>query len=96
MRRLHNFMDKMRDKSLEERRKILFFSTTFLGAFVALIGLWNISSNLISLNDTPSNLASVTEEKTVSKLSNVASVWSLVKNSLQSLNDRLGTEKANQ
>ena len=97
MQRLHNFMDKMREKPLEERRKLLLSSTVFSGVLIAVLGVWNISSNLVSLNQSPSALAAAEKEKanTPSLFTTlgdgVANVWSGVKANLQSLNDKLGS-----
>ncbi len=64
-KRLHNFMDKMQEKSVEERRKLLFSSMVFFGILISLIGVTNIFSNLVALNvtDSSSNLASPVESR---------------------------------
>ncbi len=64
-KRLHNFMDKMQEKSVEERRKLLFSSMVFFGILISLIGMTNIFSNLVALNATSnsSNLASPVESQ---------------------------------
>jgi hypothetical protein len=97
-KRLHNFMDKMQEKSVEERRKILFGSTTFLGVFIAIFGLWNISNNLVSLNTSDTATLAVEEKAEApspfaSLSDNVAGVWASLKDNLRDLNDKLGTQE---
>lgn len=98
-------MDKMREKPVEERRKLLLTSTIFFGVIITIFGLWNISNNLVALggnNNMPADLASSAPSgnKTdvpslFSSLSdNIAGVWSAAKSELQNLNDKLGTTTA--
>lgn len=95
-KRLHNFMDKMQEKSVEERRNILFKSTVSLGIFITLFGLWNVSNNLVALNVNSKQSLAIEEEKNSKMLSisaltnNIAGVWGGVKDSLNDLNDKLG------
>ena len=97
MQKLHNFMDRMREKSVEERRKLLFGSTTFFGVLIALFGLWNISNSLVSLNTNSDSLATGTGEEEVKTPSTFASLraslanaWTAVEGGLRDLNDKLG------
>jgi hypothetical protein len=99
-KRLHNFMDKMQEKSVEERRKILFGSTTLLGGFIAIFGLWNISNNLVSLSTSDTGTLAVEEKADAPSpftalSNNVASIWASLKDNLKDLNDKLGTEEGN-
>ncbi len=103
-KRLHNFMDKMKEKPLEERRRILFGSMVVSGILIAFGGMYNLSSNLVALNsgqgDQPigeAGLASSVDESVakapslISSLSsNVASVWGAIKDQLHVLNNKLG------
>lgn len=91
MQRLHKFMDKMQERSVEERRKILFSSMVFFGILIVLVGVSNISSNLVSLGSTPSGLAEAPSFFS-SLSSNAASISTAVSSGLKDLNDKLGAQ----
>ena len=91
-------MDKMKERPVEERRKFLFTGMIASGILLVILGLWDISSNLVSLNDNSSNVAAADANKTTPSLfsslsSEVVSAWWSMKSSLQILNDKLGTLK---
>ncbi len=97
MHRLHNFMDKMREKTVPERQRLLRVSTISLGALIAVIGLWNIPNNLISLGGqnviSSDTAAKPTTPSLFATLSaNIASVVGTAKAELKDLNDKLGQQ----
>lgn len=86
MKRIHVFMDKMRERPVSERRRILFSSMVFFGVVIVLFGVSNIFHNLVSLNQHGStNLAVAPEEGS----KGLASVWSAIEDILKNLNDKL-------
>lgn len=102
MQRFHNFMDRIREKPVAERRKMLFKSSLLFGGMIGVFGFWNLFTDLISLNNNPEGdiLAEESVEKVspaspFSSLSNdVSNVWTAVRGELKKLNDKLGSEKS--
>jgi hypothetical protein len=96
-------MDKMKEKPIEERRKLLISSTLGLGLIVTVFGLWNISSNLVALNEqrpSDENVAVAEADEDVSSAASklrteAASVWGSVKGGLEDLNSKLDELKVN-
>lgn len=94
--RLHKFMDKIQEKPVEERQKILVVGTVVTGILVAGLGLWNISSNLVAFNDFGNTVTENSQKDSnfssvMSKLqTDAASVWGSMQSSLKNLNDQLG------
>lgn len=90
-------MDKLQEKPVEERKKILFRSTLLLGFFIGSFGLWNISNNLVALNTNTAKVFAVEEKAEAPSpfttlKENIASAWTSVQDNLKELNDKLGTE----
>ncbi len=98
MQKLHNFMDKMRQKPVEERRRLLRYSTAAVGGFIAIFGVWNISNNLISLNSGNNDVAAVVKAPSLFTVlgDNISRVWSSTATELKNINDKLGSSDGNQ
>ncbi len=96
--KLHNFMDKMQQKPVAERQRLLVVSTVVLGGMVMVVGLWNISSNLVAMGNHGNADSALAQNSDVGSAPSVAdklrteaaSVWGSVQGGLQSLNDKLG------
>ena len=69
-----------------------------LGGMVMVVGLWNISSNLVAVGSPGNADSALAQNSEVGDASSVAdklrtqaaSVWGSVQGGLQSLNDKLG------
>ena len=95
--KLHKFMDKMGEKTIEERQRILMGSTILGGMLITVLGVWNITSNLFALTDQTNAIAEGRVEEikpsVMDKLkTDVASVWGSVRGGMKDLNDKLGTK----
>ncbi|MDO8492935.1 MAG: hypothetical protein Q7S19_00065 [bacterium] len=93
-------MDKMREKPVEQRRKMLLHSTVSLGLIIGIFGVWNFSNNMtpLALNSDTSGLTEVIDKKSdapslFTRLStNMTAVWRSVQSELMDMNDKLGAK----
>ncbi|MBI3633749.1 MAG: hypothetical protein HY226_05680 [Candidatus Vogelbacteria bacterium] len=91
-------MDKMKQKPVEERRKLLILSTALLGGLVLIVGLWNISNNIVAMGRSNNDLAQTQNSDSAGSATSImdklrtqaASVWGSVSGGLNDINNKLG------
>ena len=85
-------MDRMRERPVAERRKILYISSVVLGLIIFVFGFWNTSNRLLALNNLQSEVVSNSADEGffTSFKNGLAGVILGFEGGLKDLNNKLG------